>query len=131
MPETEVIFYQEKPGDVPVLEFLRELQMRDRKAYANCVVAIERLAELGHELRRPTADVLRDGIYELRTKRGRVNYRILYFFHGRNVAILSHALTKEDRVPDSEIDRALKRKKLFEREPGAHSHYQEVGYGED
>ena len=27
--------------------------------------------------------------YELRAKHGRVNYRILYFFHGRNVAVLA------------------------------------------
>lgn len=29
-----------------------------------CVVKIERLRELGHELRRPETDLLRDGIYE-------------------------------------------------------------------
>jgi hypothetical protein len=38
---------------------------------------IERLEEAGSELRRPTTDVLRDGIYELRAKRGHVNYRLL------------------------------------------------------
>jgi phage-related protein len=131
MPVTEVVFYQEGTGEAPVLDWLRDLRKRNRKAYANCVVAIERLGESGYELRRPTADTLRDGIYELRVRRGHVNYRILYFFHGRNVAILAHALTKKDKVPDAEIDRALKRKKLFEREPRAHSYYHEVGYGED
>jgi len=31
---------------------------------------------------------LKDGIYELRVRKGRVNYRTLYFFHGRNLAVL-------------------------------------------
>ncbi|MEH1871881.1 type II toxin-antitoxin system RelE/ParE family toxin [Nostoc sp.] len=41
---------------------------------------MEQLAEYGFELRRPAADLLRDGIYELRAKHVRVQYRILYFF---------------------------------------------------
>jgi ribosome-binding protein aMBF1 (putative translation factor) len=62
------------------------------------VARIRRLAEAGRELRRPEADYLRGGIYELRARRGHVNYRILYFFHGQNVAILAHALTKEGAI---------------------------------
>ncbi|MBW4640803.1 MAG: type II toxin-antitoxin system RelE/ParE family toxin [Gloeocapsa sp. UFS-A4-WI-NPMV-4B04] len=37
---------------------------------------------------------LTDGIYELRAKHIRVQYRILYFFYGQNVAILAHAITR-------------------------------------
>jgi phage-related protein len=83
------------------------------------------LSELGHELRRPLADILRDGIYELRIRKGRVNYRILYFFHGRNLAILGHALTKEDKVPKADIERAIRRKKAFEENPAQHSYSEE------
>jgi hypothetical protein len=91
MPRTQVIFYQERDGKAPVLEWLSELKETNAKAWANCRVRIEQLAELGHELRRPAADILRNGIYELRAKQGHVQYRILYFFHGRNVAILAIA----------------------------------------
>ena len=128
MPQTNVIFYQDDNGYVPVLEWLRDLHRRDRRAYAKCVVRIQRLAALGHELRRPEADLLRDGIYELRTRRGRVQYRILYFFHGQNVAVLGHALTKESRVPPADIDRAIQRKEAFERDPARHR-YEEVTNG--
>jgi phage-related protein len=65
---------------------------------------------------------LRDGIYELRAKRGHVNYRLLYFFHGRQVAIVAHALTKEDVVPPADIDRALRRKHAFEADPNRHTY---------
>lgn len=91
------------------------------KAYAKCLVRIRRLAESGHELRRPEADLLRDGIYELRARLGTVNYRILYFFHGRNVAVLAHAITKEDKIPFVEINRAVGRKRAFIASPIAHT----------
>ena len=89
----------------------------NEKAWAHCRARIEMLAQFGHELRRPAADYLRDGIYELRAKQGHVQYRILYFFHGRQVAILAHSLTKEDSTPAAEIERAIKRKALFESNP--------------
>jgi phage-related protein len=125
MPQTRVVFYQEDRNDVPVLDWLKQLRRSDQHAYESCVAAIARLADLGHELRRPLADILRDGIHELRIRKGRVNYRILYFFHGRNLAILDHALTKEERVPKADIERAIRRKKSFESSPSAHSYAEE------
>src|SRR4051812_13258411 len=121
MPRTVVVFYQDEEGEVPVVEWLQALRRTDRKAYAKCVVRIRRLAELGHELRRPEADFLRDGVYELRTKKGRVNYRMLYFFHGPQLAILGHALMKEGTIPPGEIERAIRRKEAFVRNPSGHS----------
>src|SRR6266705_6737039 len=110
MPQTRLLFFQDAQGTAPVWEWLKDLRARNPKAYATCVVRIRRLVELGHELRRPEADMLRDGIYELRARHGTVNYRILYFFHGRNVAVLAHAITKENEIPVVEINRAAGRK---------------------
>lgn len=126
MPKTRVVFFKESVGSVPVLEWLSILRQTNEKAFAKCVVRVERLEEAGHELRRPEADMLRAGIYELRAKHLRVHYRILYFFHGKNVAILTHALTKEGRIPDADIDRASSRKKLYERNPAEHTYSEEV-----
>lgn len=120
MPRTDVYFYLAGDGTVPVLDWLRRLRHQDRRAYAKCVVRIGRLANEGHALRRPEADYLRDGIYELRVRHGHVNYRILYFFHGQNVVILAHGLTKEREVPDAEIERAIQRKITFEADPDSH-----------
>ena len=63
---------------------------------------LERLHELGHELRRPEADLLRDGIYELRVALQGMNYRMLYFFHGREAVVVSHGIIKERVVPPRE-----------------------------
>src|SRR5262249_10893521 len=119
-------FYREDDGSVPVRDWLAELLTRDRKAAANCVAVIRRLSEAGHGLRRPQADYFRAGIYGLRAKRGRVNYRLLYFFHGRNVTVLAHALTKEDRVNPIDIDRAIQRKKRYEKDPEGHTAREEI-----
>ena len=120
MPKSRVCFYQEADGRAPVREWLIELRRADQRAHAKCVARIRRLADLGHELRRPEADTLRDGIHELRARSGNVNYRILYFFHGRNAALLLHALTKEDAVSSIDIERAIRRKRRFLADPPAH-----------
>jgi phage-related protein len=129
VPSTEVFFYQDERGRAPVVDWLQELRREDRKAYAKCVARIHRLAEAGYELRRPEADYLRDGIYELRARHGRVNYRILYFFHGQHVAVLAHALTKEGEIPEHDIERAKRRKDAFERAPARHTYEEDAGHG--
>ena len=83
---------------------------------------LERLREVGHELRRPEADSLRDGIYELRVSLQGVHHRILYFFHGTVAAVVSHGLIKERLVPPKEIDRAIERKNRFEVDQGKHTY---------
>jgi phage-related protein len=127
MPRIYIVFYREPAGEVPVLGWLSKLRKSDGRAYGTCVAAVERLAAFGHELRRPLSDLLRDGIHELRIRKGRVNYRILYFFHGREVAVLGHAITKEDVVPEIEIERRLRRKLAFESDPARHTYSEEEG----
>ncbi len=119
MPRTRVVFYREADGTVPIVDWLDALP---KKALDKCRVKIGRLRELGHELRRPEADFLRDGIYELRIRLRRVNYRILYFFHEDTAAIVSHGIVKERVVPAREIDRAIDRKRQFAANPVAHTY---------
>ncbi len=126
MQETTLYLYQERPGEVPVLDWLKDLLSRDEAGFAKCVAALRYLRDFGHELRRPHADYLEDGIYELRARKKRVNYRILYFFHGQNVAVLAHAITKEDKIPRTELRRAKERKDRFEEDPGAHTYEGEI-----
>ena len=121
MPATEVVIYSEMNGRCPLLEWMDSIP---RKAQDKCLVRIERLKEMGHELRRPEADTLRDDIRELRASFMGVHYRILYFFHGQK-AVLSHGLTKESIVPDKDIDLALRRKWMFAADPDGHTHIEE------
>lgn len=115
MPKTKVVFFCEEDGAVPALEWLDSLPARARD---KCAVRIQRLAELGHELRRPEADYLGKGIYELRARHGGVNLRMLYFFHGRVAAVVSHGFAKQQaQVPARDIRLAVRRKAAFETDP--------------
>ena len=75
MPYTEVFFYQEKPGESPIIEWLDKQPeiVRDKKV----AEIIERLIVFGYELRRPHCDILEDGIYELRFRHKNTRYRLL------------------------------------------------------
>lgn len=119
MPRVELILFREVDGSVPLVEWLDELipKARDR-----CLERLERLEEVGHELRRPHADYLRDDIYELRAKHLGVNYRMLFFFHGTKVVVVSHGFSKqESKVPKQEIDKAIRRMNEFRAAPAKHA----------
>lgn len=117
MPETEVLIYASEDGSAPLLDWLDGLP---QKVQDKCLVRIERLGQMGHELRRPEADLLRDGIHELRASFRGVHYRVLYFFHGQR-AVISHGVVKEREVPSGEIDLAIDRWRRFEKNPDKHT----------
>jgi len=123
MPETEVVIFEENDSSSPLLEWFDEIP---EKAQNKCIVKIERLAELGYEIRRPEGDILRDGIYELRASLQGVQYRILYFFNEGRV-VLSHGIIKKgNEVPSVEIDRAIERKGRFLMNPEKHTYREET-----
>jgi phage-related protein len=118
MPETEVILFADDDEAAPFLVWLDGLT---EKAQIKVIVRVERLAAMGHELRRPEADYLRDGVYELRVSLQRIQYRVLYFFHGKQ-AVISHGLTKTSQVPPKEIDLAVEHRSRFEEDPERHTY---------
>jgi hypothetical protein len=127
MPQTEIRLFQDHPRTIPPLKgWLDRLEESEPKAYAKCLERILQLEQFGYELRRPATDMLRDGVKELRARSGSVNYRILYFFRGANVAYLSHGITKEGRVPDAEVELALAREEMIKRDEDLHTAEWEV-----
>lgn len=126
MPPTRLVFFRNDDGTVPLLEWLDSLPT---KARVKCIARLARLALVGYELRRPEADFLKDGVYELRVGLRGTNYRMLYFFHGQTAVVVSHGLVKQRVVPPREIDLAIQRRSLFEKNPGQHSHEQELDNG--
>ena len=122
MPPTKVVFYQEDDDSVPIIEWLDSLPS---KVQTKCLIKLERLSELGYELRRPEADYLRDKIYELRIGFQGINYRILYFFHENTAAVVSHGIVKEKQVPTVEIDKAVSRRSKFISNPTKYTYQEE------
>jgi phage-related protein len=131
MSATGALLYQEHDGTIPVLEWLKEVQRTNRRAFEKCLFLLNLLEEFGHELRRPRADLLRDGVYELRTEVGNVHYRLLYGFVGKDVAVVMHALTKKGKVPDRDIDLAATRLNRVRKSPQKHTATREVIHGQE
>src|SRR6266540_4206675 len=108
MPRATVLVYRDGPGkSPPLIDWLNALKKPERKAYVKCLAFIEQLEQFGCALRPPVAKYLGGDIYELRIRLRSINYRILYFFCGKDIACLTHGLTKEDAVPIAEIDLAI------------------------
>jgi len=127
MPQTTLLVYRDVQS-VPLVEWLDELEKTEPKAFVKCLERIQQLERNGHELRQPAADILRNKIHDLRAKLGKVHYRILYFFYERerNVACLTHGFTKKGSVPDTEIQFAVRAKKLVEKDRDRYTEEWEV-----
>ncbi|MHB1703647.1 MAG: type II toxin-antitoxin system RelE/ParE family toxin [bacterium] len=73
---------------------------------------IDELWKQGHNLRRPLADYVKDGIYELRPK----SNRLFYFFFLKESVVFVHAIKKKaNEIPEKDIALSLKRKKYIEK----------------
>ena len=118
MPAVEIVLFREADGKVPFLEWFDEQKQAARD---KCFVKLNRLEEEGVGLRRPLADYLDDGIYELRVRYRLVHYRILYFSSGTSLVVLSQGLTKEQKIPKADLERAIQRKDQYERNRAQHS----------
>jgi phage-related protein len=121
MPQATICVFREASGVIHLTDWLSELEKKEPEAYAKCLHAILKLESQGWELSMPHSRNLRDGIFELRTRLRNVRYRILYFFRGQSVAVLSHGFPKKTRkTPPDEIDLALKRKHRIGQSPQQH-----------
>ena len=119
MPRIDLILYRDHDGTVPILDWLDGLVT---KARDKCLVRLERLEEFGHELRRPETEYLGDGIHELRVKNAGVNFRMLYFFYGTKIVVVSHGISKQQaKVPKKEINLATRRMNEFRAAPKQHT----------
>lgn len=107
---------------MPVLEWLRSLEL---DVVIKCRAHLARLQERGHLLRRPEADYVGEGLYELRILRAGQRYRLLYAFHGRESVVLLTAFAKaERRIPLREIRLARHRLDRFCISPELHGHFE-------
>ncbi len=99
-----VLYYETADGACPVQQFIDTRKSRDQAKIFSWLTLLE---EKGPNLPRPYADILGDGIHELRVKLAGDQVRILYFFCYREFIVLSHAFVKRaSAVPSSEIKRA-------------------------
>jgi hypothetical protein len=100
-----VIYYETVDGKCPVRDFINS---RNKENQTKILSMINYLEEHGPHLPRPYADLLADGIHELRTKLSGDEGRTLYFFCYKRFIILTHTFIKhENVVPTKEINKAI------------------------
>jgi len=115
----KVLLYETEAHECPVRSFLAKL---DNREHAKTAAWIALLKEHGINLHRPFADLLEEGIHELRMKITGDQIRILYFFCYRDYIILTHSFLKTtDKVPGKEITRAKHYRADFLRRYGENS----------
>jgi phage-related protein len=103
-----VYYFIDERGGNPVRAFIEKLPIKEQ---AKIFAYIDELKKQGHNLRRPMADYLTEGIYELRPR----DNRIFYFFYLRENVVLVHAIRKNtDKIPPGDLKICLKRRKLVE-----------------
>lgn len=88
-------YYKKRNQRCPAKEFLEE----DVEAEHQVLITndVSRLAVLGNQARRPLAAHLEDGIYELRTRVIKNQYRLLYFFFDKNKIVITNGFKDHSR----------------------------------
>lgn len=112
--------YQEKPGEVPFLDFVAALKPGEKAAVT---ASLELLKEMGHLLRPPHNEHLGDRIYYLRILASDGTYRLFYWPFGKGIVILGHGFSKKTRAcPAGEINRVRRMRDRFLADPEAHTY---------
>jgi phage-related protein len=105
----DIWYFVDERGRSPVREFIDGLSLDEQ---AKVFAYIDELGKQGHNLRRPLADYVKDGIYELRPK----SNRLFYFFFLKESVVFVHAIKKKtNEIPEKDIALSLKRKKYIEK----------------
>jgi len=109
--EWKVIYYSKQDGSIPVKGYISNLSVNER---AKALAFIGLLEEKGPNLPRPYADLLEDGIHELRIKLSGTQVRILYFFCYQNFIVMTNAFDKHSvKVPEEQISLAKENRTDF------------------
>jgi len=105
MSKWKIVYYESAEGTCPVEKFIDSRKINNR---AKIFSLLSLLEEKGPNLPRPYADLLKEGIHELRVKLSGDQIRFLYFFCYKNFIILTHAFKKKSKkVPEKEIKKAI------------------------
>ena len=110
----EVIFYKTSTGRSPVREFLDTLSSKQAQKTAWVVNLVEDLDVVPGQYFQKMSST--DDLWEIRVKVGTNIFRLLGFFDGGTLVVLSHAFQKKtQQTPPAENRLAEERKAAYER----------------
>lgn len=106
-----ILFCDEMERFCPVTEFLDQCSATHQVKLLRLLSLLE---EQGPVLTRPYADILHDGIHELRFTLSQDNVRVLYFFCFQRFIVLHNVFYKNTaRVPEKEITKVIDYRNRF------------------
>jgi hypothetical protein len=106
-----ILFCDEMEQACPVTDFINTCHPRHQVKVLRLLSLLE---EQGPILPRPYADVLYDGIHELRFTISRERVRVLYFFCYQNFIVLYYVFFKNTRkVPEKYINKVIEYRSDF------------------
>ncbi len=106
-----LLFYETEKGICPVEKFIDSLKEKEQAKVMAWLLALK---NEGINLHRPFADLLEDGIHELRIKVTGDQVRVLYFFCYKDFIVATHSFIKNAiKVPKKEIKKAKKYREDF------------------
>ena len=107
----EVEYYETRKGKRPAQEFIDNLDARSKAKIAR---TIDLLEQFGIDLGMPYAKHINEELWELRTRVGTNQYRVIYFLFTGKVFILLHGFAKKSgRIPERELKIARSRQYDF------------------
>ncbi len=100
-----ILFCDEMEQDCPVADFINTCTPRHQVKVLRLLTLLE---EQGPILSRPYADILYDGIHELRFTLSQERVRVLYFFCYQKFIVLYYVFFKNtDKVPKKYINKVI------------------------
>ena len=101
------VFYRTATGNEPVREWLRELDVEDRRIIGTDI----RTVEFGWPIGMPVCSPMGNGLFEERsTVMGKRAARVLFRIHEGGMVLLHGFIKKARKTPDAELAVALRRK---------------------
>jgi phage-related protein len=106
-----LVFYAAASGREPVRDWLKELDVEDRRSIGLDLMRVQYAWPVGMPLCRSFGD----GLWEVRSALagGRIA-RVLFCCHGQQLYAVHGFIKKSQKTPRTELDLALKRKKDIE-----------------
>ena len=108
----QIIFYQKQSGDIPMKNYLDDLETKNPKLYSKIWLKIKLLVV--DNLWNDDIKYIWDKIYELRIKQSSNISRIFYFtINNEKIILLDWIIKKTQKIDNSIIERVKKFKNDF------------------
>ena len=108
-----VTFFTAASGDMPVRNWLKDLDKVDRVKIGEDL----QILEFGWPIGMPVCRPLGQGLYEVRTRLKDRIARVLFGIEGRELIVLHGFIKKSQTTPKGDLEIARKRLKEFKRYP--------------